>query len=69
VNAAKEVYYFERCEALGILERAINTLSIQPIDTPLRVRTRDTLHICQSMIQAELVYYAATHKEEYDQSR
>lgn len=64
-NVAKTWYYFERCEALGVLERAINTLFIQPVETKDRVNAATTLRICSNKIVNEITHYAATHKEDY----
>jgi len=68
-NVAKTWYYFERCEALGRLQRVIDRLAILSLPTHEYVRAKLTLGICTQMVTNEIIYYAATHKEEYDQSR
>jgi len=65
MNAAKAVYYFERCEALGRLQRVIDRLAIMSYPVYEYVRAKQTLTICIQLVTNEIIYYAATHKEEY----
>lgn len=69
MNAAKTIYYFERCEALGRLQRVIDRLGIEPYPTSVYLMSKRTLQICTQIVTNEVIYYAATHKEDYDQSR
>lgn len=70
-NVTKTWYYFERCEALGMLQRIHDRMQHDTTwrdwdwSVTSKINVLTMIDICMSQIQAEIVFYAATHKEKH----